>query len=427
MRKVQIILLLALLPSIAPRLVHPFRRMSFIDFNVYYTASALAIEHQGNAIYSGSDNGVDPQLRVAAPETAFARKAHQLGLNRVMLYVYPPMLADALIPLTLLPLASATQLWLVLNLAALFLIAFMITQLVHCKFVSFSGLVVLIALFVSQPVIASLTFGQITIILLLLWTWGTRLYQRGSVTSSAVVFALAAAVKLTPLIVIVPVLIWRDLRWLRAFALSGVAIILIMCLVNTPSALVDYFMNVMPSMSRGIPLHLNESISSSAQCLYLAVLGEPIDHASMPVPRLVVTVAKLASLLVIGVAALLVWRQRRDLRMSDRLLTLALFAMLSASASPVAWRAAYTVALLALALLWGEALHGARVTLQVILLAVCTVAITSYTNEWVVEYLMRVNFHVGAMLVSLLLPWTVVLLVLHRLSGRRYATEAIEV
>ena len=240
---------------------------------------------------------------------------------------------------------------------------------------------------------ASLNFGQITIILLLLWTWGTRLYQTGSTTLSALVFALASAVKLTPLIVIVPILIWRDLRWLRAFALSGAAIVLIMCLVNTPSALVDYFMNVVPSMSHGIPLHLNESIASSAQCLYLAALGEPIDHASMPAPRLVVMAAKLASLLVIGVAALLVWRHREDMRMPDRSLTLALFAMLSASASPVAWRAAYTVALLALALLWGEALQGGRVNVQVILLAVCTVAITSYANEWVVEYLMRIHWH----------------------------------
>ncbi len=163
-------------------------------------------------------------------------------------------------------------------------------------------------------------------------------------------------------------------------------------------------------------MHLNESIASSAQCLYLAVLGEPIDHASMPAPRLVVMAAKLASLLVIGVAALLVWRHREDMRMPDRSLTLALFAMLSASASPVAWRAAYTVALLALALLWGEALQRGRVNVQVILLAVCTVAITSYANEWIVEYLMRIHLQIGAMFVSLLLPWTAVLLVLHRLS-----------
>ena len=424
-RKVQIVLLLALLPSIAPRLLHPFRRITFNDFNVYYTASALAIEHRGSAIYSGSDTGVDPQERIATPETAFARKAHQLGLNRVMLYVYPPMLADALTPLTFLPLATAAQIWLALNLGALFLIAFMVTRLLQCEFLSGSGLVVLIALFVSQPVIASLTFGQITIMLLLLWTWGTRLYQKGSVTASAVVFALAAALKLTPILVVVPVLIWRDLPWLRAFALAGATILLVLCLVNTPTALVDYFMNVVPSMSRGIPLHLNESILSSAQCLYLAILGEPIDHASRPVPHLFLMAVKLVSLLVIAFAALLVWRHRKGLRMADRLLTLTLFAMLSVSVSPVAWRAAYSVALLALALLWGEAFHGARVNSQVILLAVCTVAITSYTDEWAVEYLMRINLHVAAMCVSLLLPWTIVLLVLRRLSHPRYATEAM--
>ena len=146
MRRVHTVLLLALLPSLAPRLLHPVRRMSFIDFHVYYTASALAVEHRGNAIYSGSDTGVDPQLRVAAPETAFARKAHQLGLKRVMLYVYPPILADALAPLTLLPLASAAHAWFALNLVALCLIAFMMAQLLYSKFFSMSGLVLLIAL-----------------------------------------------------------------------------------------------------------------------------------------------------------------------------------------------------------------------------------------------------------------------------------------
>jgi hypothetical protein len=151
-RKVLIVMILAFFPALAPRIIHPIPSIHSDDFDVYYTAASLAREHRGSAIYSGADTGVDPELRLASPGTAFAEKARQLGLPEVCLYVYPPALADSLIPLSLFPLRVATGFWIALNVGALFLIAYLITQLLSIGYGSFSGLIVLLGLFISNPV-----------------------------------------------------------------------------------------------------------------------------------------------------------------------------------------------------------------------------------------------------------------------------------
>jgi hypothetical protein len=90
MRKVYLALLIALLPSIAPRIRHVIPALKLDDFAVYNTALVLAREHQGAAIYGEAGKGQDPQLRCADPRTRFAAVARQLGAPRTQLSVYPP-------------------------------------------------------------------------------------------------------------------------------------------------------------------------------------------------------------------------------------------------------------------------------------------------------------------------------------------------
>jgi len=420
MRKIQILLVLALLPSLIPRFAHPIPILPLSDFDVYYTASTLAREHRGVAIYSGADTGVDPQLRAADPGTVFAQRALQLGIHDIQLYVYPPVLADALIPFSMMPLGLAVKAWIAVSVAAVVLIALLLARLMPVALASVGGGALLAALAVSQPVVSGISWGQITVLLLLLWVWGIWLYRRRSIGASAAVFALATAIKLTPLIVIVPFFIWREWKWLRWYAAALVGIVAAMALVNSPAALTDYVRHVIPSMSRGIAHTGNETIPASIQLLYVASTGKTIDPMRIGrVPAAVLTVGKLVSLIAIGISVVLVLRAGAGMSRWNRILTLALFAMLSAAVAPVSWRHAYAVGLPALALLWAKALGEGRLNGRVWLLAFSTVAITSYLNQWAILFLIQWNWQLAAALIALLLPFSAVLLVLLELGRMR--------
>ena len=85
------------------------------DFRVYFNAASMIRNHEGSHIYDQAADGIDPQLAWADPNTLFAAQARQLGLDHIRLYVYPPLLADMLVPLTSLRLVSAEHAWLLLN------------------------------------------------------------------------------------------------------------------------------------------------------------------------------------------------------------------------------------------------------------------------------------------------------------------------
>ncbi len=420
MRKIQIALLLALLPCLLPRLAHPIPSLKMDDFAVYYTAATLAREHQGAAIYNGADTGADPQLKLADSGSLFQQKARQLGAPAVRLYVYPAILADALIPITFLPLVTATKVWAALNYAALILTAFLLIRIVRIKLISVGSLLILIALLTSQPTVSCLVWGQITLFLLLLWTAGIYLFSRGKVIPSAFIFALATSIKLTPLIVILPFMIWKDWKWMRAYIAALIVCGLAILWINSPYALSDYFLHVMPSMSHGILSKANEAFLASFQILYVALTGGTVFQSGATIPALVVTLGKLCSLLFLLFAIVLVFRLGTSLRLSDKCAALALFAMLSAPIAPVSWLHAYAVALAAIIILWVEAFRKGISNTQLALLFVTSLCIGSYVVQYAMTYLVqRTHAEVLIALLAMLTPAVTILLSLSQLNSMK--------
>ena len=90
-------------------------------------------------------------------------------------------------------------------------------------------------------------------------------------------FALATAIKLTPLIVIVPLVAWRDWKSVRAFAVWGIAILGALWAINGGDTLSLYFHHVLPSMSHGIVMLSNKTIGSALQ-----VFWRGSEHGSSP-------------------------------------------------------------------------------------------------------------------------------------------------
>jgi hypothetical protein len=423
MRKVQIALILVLLPCFLPRIRHFFVSGDLVDFGPYYTAATIARAHQGIGIYNGADTGGDPQNVLAAPSTPFAETARRIGVLRPFLYLYPPTLADMLIPITLFPFTTAGKIWTVINYATLPLISLLIIRLLKLKVMSWVSLTILIALFSFSPVLQCIAVGQVSILLLLLWTCGIFCFTKGWHGAAGFAFALAAAIKLTPAIVIVPLLLWKEWRVLWAMLFSWLGMAVTISLVNTPSSLTDYFGHVVPPMSRGVLAINNMSISASVTRLYAALLNQTISPAVVDhVPAVVVVLGKVCAAGIMGAAGLLIYNRRGGTKQLDDVMVLALFAMLSVCIAPVTWGHAYSTCFLTLSLLWADALRARVSNVYLTMLLLCTVASTTYMNKY--AYSSAGTHPVLAALVLSIAPVAGSVMVLSKLAAMRSAPDA---
>ncbi len=198
LRRVQAVLALVLLLCfvMTARQLH---RPNLADFEVYDAAAEVVHEHRSLHMYDDADTGETFGLRFVGDGRPLTAAAHRLGIERVRLYIYPPILADLLVPFTLVKASVAGRFWLLLNGAALLGTAWFMAHMLGLRLRSKAGAAVGAGLLVLFSTMFCLIWGQVTILLLLLWMAGIYFYGRGRWGLSAGVFALATAIKLTPL------------------------------------------------------------------------------------------------------------------------------------------------------------------------------------------------------------------------------------
>ncbi len=324
-----------------------------VDFKVYLTAAQLVREHKGVQIYSDADTGENPQMRFATAGSTLQLTAASLGIPAVRLYVYPPTIADLLVPFTLLSVEHASDTWLAFNFLTILGAAMLVTWMLYDTIFHIACVGFFSKSYVSPPNWWGVGEGQISSVLVLLWTASIVCYIKGFKRTSASVFALAASIKLTPLLVLLPFLVWLEWRWVRWFFLSLAVICLILCLVNGSQSLLDYSLHVTPPMSAGFVSASNVSLPSGLQQLYLGREKFLAEYASAP--HVVVLVSKVAAGAVMLTTLGRISRLGPLRSVMDRGKVLALIALLSLYCSPVAWRSAYRIVFLAALFLWKEA------------------------------------------------------------------------
>jgi hypothetical protein len=340
------------------------------DFGVYFVAANVVHQRLSSHLYDDAGTGVDPQLRFASDDSVFARTARSVGISHTKLYVYPPFLADALLPFTRFSLATGMWVWRYLSLFAVVASAGMVSRLLGFKVRSIPSLVVLAGLLSFSPLWQGLHYGQITMVLLALWSAGILLYTRGWRRTSALILSAAALVKISPLLAVVPILIWRDWRWVRWFAGGIAAGCLLMCFENSPGTLLFYLRHVVPPMSVGIVSRQNKTVLSAVGMIWCRGL----DYPGMAVPQRVVLMGKLLCAGLVGAAAFLANRSGRNLQTPGRAMVLAAFALLSLCVSPVTWLDALAIGYILLALLWKRMFDGGRPLAELLLLLAATVS-----------------------------------------------------
>ncbi len=386
-------LLIVLVTCLAPRLRRPVPAIHPVDFNVYYTASLLVHEGSAAGLYTGADTGADPQKAIAAAGTPIYRAARSQGLSFVGLYVYPPLLADLLLPLTAVELKAATQIWLLANGTFILFTALLLVRLLKIPLLDAKAGLILLSLLCFTPVLQCLVDGQITIFLLLLWVAGLVLYQEDRLYAAGAVFALATAIKLTPALVLVPFLIWRKWRLVGAFLVSVLCFALVSLWVNTPHALETYFTRVMPAMSGSIPYITNFSLAAATERLitllrtgFVAPYPQALSPSAIGAGR-AVSVGALAALVA------LIARAGNATGKQDQILVLALLSLMAPVLSPVSWFHAYAMAFIAFVLLWREALKGSAGTIYLIGLTAVSLLLGSAVSENLMSMLVGSGRH----------------------------------
>ena len=364
-----------------PRLRHPVPTTNPVDFHVYYAAALLVRTGHAADLYTGADTGADPQKVAAGANTPILRAAQSQGLPFVGLYLYPPLLANLLVPLTAVNLKTATQIWFAFDALLLLFTALLLIRLLRFPlFSGRAGLVVLMSLCFT-PALQALVDGQITILLLFLWTAGLVLYQEDHVPASATVFALATAIKLTPAIVLLPFLLWRKWRFVGGYLIALLCFAGICLFFDTPHTFAVYFTRVLPAMSRSIPYYTNLSLAAAMERLLSLLVTGAVTPYPEALPAFTVLAGRIVSVMVLLTLVTLIARVGKHANRRNQILVLGLLSLMAPILSPVSWFHAYATALIAFVLLWRECFEGPVGTPYLLSLTAITLLLGSAVSE----------------------------------------------
>lgn len=184
----------------------------------------LAIAVLVSGLYFARKSGTNPEVYGndfsvyyhAAREVIAGRDPYQHSLGEWTPYIYPPLLAELLVPLALLPLPVAAYLWFLINAASIVAAAGMSASLLDDKrgrdepeqhvtaSTSWRGAIAACAVvLVLRFVLYTFNLGQVNALVAALAVAHVYLYARDRKALSAVALVIAVSIKLTPALLLV--------------------------------------------------------------------------------------------------------------------------------------------------------------------------------------------------------------------------------
>jgi alpha-1,2-mannosyltransferase len=354
------------------------------DFNVYYYAAREVL------------SGRDPYQNRLSPWTP---------------YLYPPLLAELMVPLSVVPLQLAAYIWFVLSSSSLLLAAHLASILslrenhacglanptetiesspdreqparslsqgdcglalskrsAFSKTENLTGpvarleLVVAIAalLVVGRFALDCLAMGQVNAIVTSLAVAHLYFYARGRPGTSAVLLALAASIKLTPAILVIYHLARGRVRFAIGSSLLITCILASSFLVFGRAATGALVTFKHQTMANGQGFDLGYSGNQSVRAATSRLLGQPEDARRQPYDT-----ASLAISLVALVGALIVAR-KRGIEIDAAAPVFCCMVVLS----PLAWKAHFIALILPAAALTGTAIRTRSLNRRVLIFAI---------------------------------------------------------
>jgi hypothetical protein len=194
-------------------------------------------------------------------------------------FIYPPVLLPLLSELSRVGYDDARALWLWISLAALLLPMVLAAALARGRRWETAALGMLL-IAASDPLLFHIRQGQVDLIVAAFALTAFLLYGRLRSWPSAALFACAIAIKLSPLVVLLALVVfWRDWRLLVKTFVVGVALVTLSLIVVPWGLYVEYVSRVMPEISHGDWLYHNQSLLRgwggylTAWTRYVSLLG----------------------------------------------------------------------------------------------------------------------------------------------------------
>ena len=176
-------------------------------------------------------------------------------------YLYPPTMLPFFNLFSNLEYEQARHLWFFLYafsyITAFIVLLFMVRRQFRLTFLVL-GLLLTIA---SYPLLLHIRNGQSDVLVISLVLVGFAAYARNCKVGSAILFALATLVKVSPVLFLIYFVIFlKDYRFLVIFCLISGVIVLFSFLVVPINLYPDYLLNVLPQISSGTSYWLNQSV-----------------------------------------------------------------------------------------------------------------------------------------------------------------------
>jgi hypothetical protein len=208
-----------------------------VDFFAYYNAG-VRFEKGANPYFYG-----DPALGIFSD------------------YIYPPTFLPLYGLISNLDYDQARILWVGLYMAGYFLCFSLLLLVARQEIRAFLLACGLVLTTASFPLLMHIHNGQSDVLVISMVLIGYAGYIKGYKTGSAFLFALAAMTKVSPaLFLIYFVIFLKDYRFLLAFCLWAVGMMLVSLLAVPINLYGDYIFRVLPEIGKGTSNWLNQSI-----------------------------------------------------------------------------------------------------------------------------------------------------------------------
>ena len=363
-----------------------------------------------SGVYFARQSGTNPQkynndfnvFYFAASELLDGRDPYQESLHAWTPYLYPPVLAELMMPLALLPLPVAAYVWFLISLSAAVVAARMSATLASLqgdgetetprqlparstsnatsRFVMLitdlakrrSFIALLVAVILLRFILDNFKLGQVNLIITALGVAHVYFYATNRLRLSVMMFALAAAIKLTPALLLAYHLAKR--RW-RFAAVCAACSGLLMAASFLPfgaraTATFNVFFNRTVRNQQGFDLAYGGNQSLRGFVARLTDATRAADHPqvsdiptadSVREPSSALTLALAAILLIVAIAAAAVAR--------SEMAAAAPFFCCMVMLSPLSWKAHFVILILPVAFIIGCALKESSIIRKRLLLA----------------------------------------------------------
>jgi hypothetical protein len=302
------------------------------DFTAYYTAASLI--RDGTSPYDAA---------------AFASEAQGLGFRNDRPYIYFPLLAITVMPLTALPPQQAASVWFALNVALLVLSTLLMVRTLGLQKHKVAVVSLLLAALTFYPAVFSTFVGQANALLLALLVLTWHLAKRGIDGLAGACIAAASMVKVFPFCIALYFL-WKS-RY--RIILSALAALVVLAAFSIALAGLEphitYVSLILPTQLVK-PHPLNQSLSS-----FIYRMIQPEQPRDVLLWRLA---SLSASALVVLGTALLIPRDRRSGALLDLEFALVIVSMLLVST--VSWIGTLTLMIIPFGVAAKELIVGER-------------------------------------------------------------------